>query len=59
MILCHEETLELITQVQQLVVRLVDQDQNIKETFDGLERRINQHHVAINHEETQVQSYLL
>ena len=58
MILHREETLELSAQVQQLVVRLMDQDQNIEETFDGLERRINQHRVAINCEETQVQSHL-
>ena len=59
MILCHEETLELSTQVQQLVARLIDRDQNIKETFDGLERRINQHRITIDREETQVQSHLL
>ena len=58
MILRHEETLELSAQVQQLVARLMDQDQNIEETFDGLECRINRHRVAINCEETQVQSHL-
>ena len=41
MILRREETSELSTQVQRLVVRLMDRDQNIEETFDGLERRIN------------------
>ena len=40
MILHHEETSELIAQVQQLVVRLMDWNQNVEETFDGLERRI-------------------
>ena len=58
MILRREETLELSAQVQRLVARLMDQDQNVKETFDGLERRINRHHVAIDCEETQVQSHL-
>ena len=58
MILCREETSELSTQVQQLVARLMDRDQNIKETFDGLERRINWHRVMINREETQVRSHL-
>ena len=41
MILCCKETSELSAQVQRLVARLMDQDQNIEETFDGLERRIN------------------
>ena len=41
MILRREETLELSAQVQQLVVRLMERDQNVEETFDGLERRIN------------------
>ena len=41
MILRHEETLELSAQVQQLVARLMEQDQNVKETFNGLECRIN------------------
>ena len=41
MILCRKETLELSTQVQQLVARLMERDQNIEETFDGLEHRIN------------------
>ena len=54
MILCREETLELSAQVQQLVARLMDQDQNVEETFDGLERRINRHHIVINREETRV-----
>ena len=58
MILRREETSELSAQVQQLVVRLIDRDQNVEETFDGLERRINRHHVMINHEETRVRSYL-
>ena len=58
MILRCKETLELSAQVQQLVARLMDQDQNVEETFDGLERRINRHHVAIDREETQVQSHL-
>ena len=58
-ILRREETSELSTQVQQLVARLMDRDQNVEETFDGLERRINQHCVAINHKETQVRSHLL
>ena len=54
MILCHKETSELSAQVQQLVVRLMDQDQNVEETFNGLERRINRHR-----EETRVRSHLL
>ena len=41
MILRCEETSELGTQVQRLVARLMDRDQNIEETFDGLECRIN------------------
>ena len=41
MILHCKETLELSAQVQQLVVRLMEQDQNVEETFNGLERRIN------------------
>ena len=59
MILHHKETLELIAQVQQLVVRLMDWDRNVKETFDGLECWINCHCVVIDCEETRVQSYLL
>ena len=58
MILRREETLELSAQVQQLVVRLMDRDQNVEETFDGLEHRINRHRVAIDREETQVRSHL-
>ena len=41
MILRRKETSELSAQVQRLVARLMDQDQNVEETFDGLERRIN------------------
>ena len=58
MILRHKETSELSAQVQRLVARLMDRDQNVEETFDGLERRINQHRVTIDREETQVQSHL-
>ena len=58
MILRREETSELSAQVQRLVARLMDQDQNVKETFDGLEHRINRHRVAIDREETQVRSHL-
>ena len=54
MILRREETSELSAQVQRLVARLMDRDQNVEETFDGLERRINRHRVAIDHEETRV-----
>ena len=49
-----KETSELITQVQQLVARLMDQDQNVKETFDDLECGINRYHVAIDCNKTQV-----
>ena len=59
MILRHKETLELSAQVQQLVARLMERDQNVEETFDGLERRINRHRVAIDCEETRVRSHLL
>ena len=52
MILRREETSELSAQVQRLVARLMDRDQNVEETFDGLKRRINRHRVAINREET-------
>ena len=52
MILHREETLELSAQVQQLVVRLMDRDQNVEETFDGLEHRINRNRIAIDPEET-------
>ena len=58
MILRREETSELSAQVQRLVVRLMDRDQNVEETFNGLECRINRHHVMIDREETQVQSHL-
>ena len=58
MILRREETLELSTQVQRLVARLMDRDQNVKETFHDLECRINRHRVAIDREETRVQSHL-
>ena len=37
----------------------MERDQNVEETFDGLERRINQHCVTIDCEEIQVQSHLL
>ena len=53
-----KETSELIAQVQRLVARLMDQDWNVEETFDGLECRINRHRVAIDHKETWVQSHL-
>ena len=56
MILRREETSELSAQVQRLVVRLMDRDQSVEETFDGLERRINRHRVAIDREETRVRS---
>ena len=46
MILRRKQTSELSAQVQQLVARLMDQDQNVEETFDGLEHRINRHHVG-------------
>ena len=52
MILRCEETSELSAQVQRLVARLMDQDQNVEETFNGLERRINRHRVVIDREET-------
>ena len=58
MILHHEETSELSAQVQRLVARLMDRDQNVEETFDGLEHRINRHCVAINREDTRVRSNL-
>ena len=59
MILRREETSELSTQVQRLVARLMDRDQNVEEAFDRLERRINRHRVAIDCEETRVRSHLL
>ena len=58
MILRREETLELGAQVQRLVARLMDRDQNVEETFNGLERRINRHHITIDCEETRVRSHL-
>ena len=59
MILRRKETLELSAQVQQLVARLMERDQNVEETFNGLEHRINRHRVVINREETRVRSHLL
>ena len=56
MALRREETSELIVQVQRLVARLMDRDRDVEETFDGLERRINRHRVAIDREETRVRS---
>ena len=58
MILRREETSELSAQVQRLVARLMDQNENVEETFNGLERRINQHRVAIDCKETRMQSHL-
>ena len=34
----------------------MDWDRDVEGTFDGLEHRINQHRVAIDHEETRVRS---
>ena len=52
----REETSELSTQVQQLVARLMDRDQDVEETFNRLEHRINRHRVVIDREETRVRS---
>ena len=58
MVLQCKETSKLIAQVQQLVVKLMDWDWNVEETFDGLECRINWHCVMTDCEETWVRSYL-
>ena len=50
MILRREETSELSAQVQRLVARLMDRDQNVEETFNGLECRIVLRSTAKKHE---------